>query len=113
MRPTNVTSNIHLTNLSHPHRTILPYLRHQAGLQSTRDQTFHNVAGAYAAILLGCVCQDNAEAITQARGVITVDDVDAVKKHLEDYLVFEQAAGMAQSTATVQRVMAVLSTFHS
>ena len=81
-------------------------------MHSTRDQTFHNVAGAYAAILLGCVCQDNVAAVTQARGVVTADDIDAVKKHLEDYLVFEQAAGMVQSTATVQRVMAVLSTFH-
>jgi hypothetical protein len=82
---------------------------------STRDKTFHNVAGAYAAILLGCVCLDNSEAVAQARSVVTAAEVEAVLKHLEDYLVFEQAAGMARTastTATVQRVMAVLSSLH-
>lgn len=76
--------------------------------RSSQDQTLDNVAGAYAAILLGCICRDNPTGLEIARRVVLPAAVPKLLAHLQDYIYFEQAAGMTHtSSALVQDVKTV------
>lgn len=86
----------------------------QQGLRSSAEKTFFNVGGAYAAILFGCICFEHPAAVEQARSAIVATDIPPILNHLEDYLLFEQAAGMGKANTTVvQKVIAVLASLHA
>jgi hypothetical protein len=72
-------------------------------------QTFENIVAAYVAILMCCLSVDNASNARAIREALPGETFDQVLAHLEDYIYFQQAAGVEQSdTGTVQRLMEVL-----
>eukprot|EP00729_Bicosta_minor_P001191 gene1191-32552_t len=76
---------------------------------SVQEQTFENIAGAYVAILMGCLCVGNEENVAMLRQGLPGQKFETVVLHLGDYIYFQQAAGVGQSdTKSVQKLMQVL-----
>ena len=77
--------------------------------QSSRDQTFDNVVGAYAGILMGCLCRGQPDVASSMQAALPGGKFEAVVSHLGDYLYFQQAAGIdAKDVESVKTVVAEL-----
>ena len=76
---------------------------------TSTEQTFENIGAAYVGILMGCLCQDNDGNAAVLLDLLPDGTFDVVISHLEDYVYFQQAAGVGQSdSGSVEKLIAVL-----